>query len=598
MAKIKFNEQQIKAINHINGPAMVVAGAGSGKSTVLVHRIDNLIENGVDQEDIVAITFTKNSADDLKRKLNNLGILDVRVGTFHSVLSRMLSDNGVNVFKTVPPFEIKKAFNEVNFNSDVDDILSFISYQKSYMRGYNDTFVAKESKYTDIELSQYYRIYEELKRDKNAYDFDDWLIEALKILKLKPNAFECKYLLVDEHQDNNLIQNLLIKEMCPSENIMVIGDYRQSIYSFRGAEPKYFMNFKSQYPNAEVIHLDNNYRSCEDIIHTSNRFIKNYFGGYEYYSDSVPTVKDKATINFEVYESKEDEAEEVADIIRDMIKFQGIKPKDIAILYRMNNMTSDIEVALTKRNIPYHIENDSNFFKSRQLIPIISVLRLIEDGNDDEAFLNLLKSRCYPFTFIPKKVVPDIEMFAFENDLSYMKASVEMYLPQKQKQSFTNFKNIVTSLRLRYVKNELDLKEVIEKIAFLLKMDDYIDSNWNGEEQDRRRESIISFTKFAQNSTIKSFLKFINSNNNNSKSKDANAVQLMTIHRSKGLEWDNVFLIGLEEGKFPSKKATLEEEARLFYVATTRPKKFLHICQNGKDNIFGNQYRGLPIKNK
>ena len=141
-------------------------------------------------------------------------------------------------------------------------------------------------------------------------------------------------------------------------------------------------------------------------------------------------------------------------------------------------------------------------------------------------------------------------------------------------------------------------KEVIEKIVFLLKLDDYIESNWNGEEVDRRRESIISFTKFAQNSTIKAFLKFINSNNNNSKNKDANAVQLMTIHRSKGLEWDNVFLIGLEEGKFPSKKATLEEEARLFYVATTRPKKFLHICQNGEDNLFGNQYRGLPIPKK
>lgn len=596
MTKIKFNEQQITAIKHLNGPAMVVAGAGSGKSTVLVHRIDNLIDNGVDQEDIVAITFTKNSADDLKRKLNSLGILDVKVGTFHNILGKMLSENGINVFKTIPKFEIKKAFNEVNFNSDIDDILSFISYQKSYMKSYNDVFVAKESKYTDLELARYFKIYEDLKKQNNAYDFDDWLLEALKILKVKPSSIRCKYLLVDEHQDNNKVQNMLIDAMCPSGNIMVIGDYRQSIYSFRGAEPKYFMNFNEQYSDTKVIHLDNNYRSCEQIIHMSNRFIKNYFGDYKYYSDSVPTKKDEAVIKLEVYESSEDEAVEVANTIKNMIDLDGIKPKDISILYRLNNMTADVEVALTKMNIPYHIENDSNFFKSKQFVPLISALRLIEDEDDDEAFLNMLKSRCYPFTYIPKKVATDLEMFAFENDMSYMNTSTSMNLPQKQKQSFTVFKNIISSLRVKYSDEEFNITEIIEKLVILFKLGEYIDMNWNGEERDRRIESVNSFIKFSEHTNISSFLKFIHSNNKNSKGKDENAVQLMTIHKSKGLEWDNVFLIGLKEDKFPSKKSTLGEEARLFYVATTRAKKFLHICQHGEYNTFGNQYRGLPIK--
>lgn len=587
---IKFNEQQKVAINHINGPAMVVAGAGSGKSTVLVHRIDNLIMNGVDQEDICAITFTKNSADDLKKKLNSLGILDVQVGTFHSVLSKMLAKNGINVFKTLPQFEIKKAFNEVNYNTDLDDVLGFISYQKSYMKSYNDVFVAKESRYTDIELSKYYEIYEDLKRSKNAYDFDDWLLEALKILKVKPTAFNCKYLLVDEHQDNNMVQNMLIKEMCPSENIMVIGDYRQSIYSFRGAEPRYFMNFKESYPNAKVIHLDNNYRSCGNIIDMSNKFIKNYFGDYEYYSDSVPTVKEKAQINFEIYETKEDEAEDVANEISTMIKIDKVKPKDIAVLYRMNNMTADIEVALTKRGIPYHIENDSNFFKSKQLVPIISVLRLIDNIDDDEAFINIMNTRCHPFTYIPKRVIPEIEMYAFENGYDYIEAATMIDLPSRQSQCFSTFKNLVTSLRTKYTNMELTTRQVVDKIIFALKLEEFIETNWNGEEVERRLGSIKSFKKFAENTTIQSFLKFISSNNNNSKGRDENAVQLLTIHRSKGLEWDNVFLIGLEDKKFPSQKATLEEEARLFYVATTRPKKFLHICQNGENNIFGRQY--------
>lgn len=591
MTKIKFNEQQLVAINHINGPAMVVAGAGSGKSTVLVHRIDKLIDSGVDQEDICAITFTKNSADDLKKKLNNLGILDVQVGTFHSILSKMLSRNGVNVFRTVPQFEIKKAFNEVNYNTDLDDVLSFISYQKSYMKSYNDVFVAKESKYSDYELARYYEIYEDLKRSYNAYDFDDWLLEALKILKVKPTAFNCKYLLVDEHQDNNMVQNMLIKEMCPSENIMVIGDYRQSIYSFRGAEPRYFMNFKESYPKAKVIHLDNNYRSCGNIIHESNKFIKNYFGDYEYYSDSIPTVKENAHIGFEVYETREDEADEVANEISNMIKIDKVKPKDIAILYRMNNMTADIEMALTKMNIPYHIENDSNFFKSKQLIPIISALRLIVDESDDEAFLNVMNARCYPFTYIPKRVIPDIEMYAFENGYDYIEAGQKLNLPTKQNQSFVTFKSIISSLRVKSKTNGLTPRQIVDKIIFALKIEDFIKSTWNGEECERRLESIKSFQRFAdRNTNIESFLKFIASNENNSKGKNENAVQLLTIHRSKGLEWDNVFLIGLEDKKFPSQKATLEEEARLFYVAVTRPKKFLHICQIGEKNMFGTQY--------
>lgn len=587
---IKFNEQQITAVNHVDGPVMVVAGAGSGKSTVLVHRIDNLIMNGVDQEDICAITFTKNSADDLKRKLNNLGILDVEVGTFHSVLSKMLVKNGINVFKTVPQFEIKKAFNEVNFNTDMDDVLSFISYQKSYLKGYNDRFVAKESKYDDIELSRYYEIYEKLKKDKNAYDFDDWLIEALKILKVKPEDFKCKYLLVDEHQDNNLVQNLLIKEMCPSENIMVIGDYRQSIYSFRGAEPRYFMNFKEDYPDAKVIHLDNNYRSCCNIIDKSNQFIKNYFGGYEHYSDSVPTVKERAVINFEVYETREDEADEVANEISTMIKVDKVKPRDIAVLYRLNNMTADLEVALTKRGIPYHIENDSNFFKSRQLVPLVSCLRLIDDNGDDEAFLNIMNTRCYPFTYIPKRVTSEIEMYAFENGCDYIEASTMIPLPTRQSQAFTTFRNMIASLREKYRNEEMTTRQVIDRMIFTLKLNEFIEETWHGDEIERRKGSLQSFKKFSESNTIKSFLKFISSNNKTSKTKDENAVQLMTIHRSKGLEWDNVFLIGLEEKKFPSSKAPLEEEARLFYVATTRPKKFLHICQIGEDNIFGKQY--------
>lgn len=958
---IKFNPQQLQVIEHKEGPISVIAGAGSGKSTVLVHRIKKLIENGVSQNEIVAITFTRNSANDLKKKLNSLGILDVNVGTFHSVLSKMLLENGIDVYKKVPTFEIRKRFNAVNFNSDLDDILSFISYQKCYMRGYNDVFVAKESAYVDYELSKYYQIYENLKKEKNAYDFDDYLLEALKILRVNPNAFKCKYLLVDEHQDNNMVQNLLMKEMCPSGNIMVVGDYRQClipttkiqtvegekeiknittndklivgagrgtvatinpeeimkkhyegkiikittksgkiiectpnhgifanrlikkpyvvylmyrpdygfrigqssnyttknkknkngfehrlttecgekiwaiktcetkeeacyyenyfafeyglplyvfnvksrnvmlnqekikklfnnidtynrgmkllndlnlffdmphyipegnsqhinvrismnmfgsnkknagtnsefvgynhelsfntinekfsekakeilngcvnlktnkqgfkffngrksngyhdqlmeqaykledldkknklivkatlsntcdkmelypasniregmeiamyngssienelvvkietydyfgtvydinvphyrnyiannivthncIYAFRGAEPRYFMNFHKDYPNAKVVNLDNNYRSGSEIIDNANNFIRNYYGGYEHYSDSIATSDIKGKTTVEIYETAEDEAEDIANAIQNML-CSGVMPKDIAVLYRLNSMPHQLEMSLIKRNIPYHIENDNNFFKSKQLVPIISCLRLLEDNNDDEAFLDLLQTRCYPFTYVPKVATRQIEEYAFQHGISYLEASVNAPIGDKQVQTFIGFKNMLSSLKKQYHQNDSALF-MSEKIIFALKLQAYIEQTWTGEEIERRKNSVKSFLLFTENATVKNFLKFVQNGKRTAKKSDENAVQLMTIHKSKGLEWNNVFVMGLQEGKFPSKKAKLEEEARLFYVAITRPKNKLFISQLGQYNTFCNQYKGLNI---
>lgn len=590
---IKFSPQQLQVIEHKEGPISVIAGAGSGKSTVLVHRIKKLIENGVSQSEIVAITFTRNSANDLKKKLNSLGILDVNVGTFHSVLSKMLLENGVDVYKKVPMFEIRKRFNAVNFNSDLDDILSFISYQKCYMRGYNDVFVAKESAYVDYELSKYYQIYENLKKEKNAYDFDDYLLEALKILRVNPNAFKCQYLLVDEHQDNNMVQNLLMKEMCPSGNIMVVGDYRQAIYSFRGADPRYFMNFHKDYPNAKVVNLDNNYRSGSEIIDNANNFIRNYYGGYEYYSDSIATSDIKGKTTVEIYETAEDEAEDIANAIQNML-CSGVMPKDIAVLYRLNSMPHQLEMSLIKRNIPYHIENDNNFFKSKQLVPIISCLRLLEDNNDDEAFLDLLQTRCYPFTYVPKVATRQIEEYAFQHGISYLEASVSAPIGDKQVQTFIGFKNMLSSLKKQYHQNDSALF-MSEKIIFALKLQAYIEQTWTGEEIERRKNSVKSFLLFTENATVKNFLKFVQNGKRTAKKSDENAVQLMTIHKSKGLEWNNVFVMGLQEGKFPSKKAKLEEEARLFYVAITRPKNKLFISQLGQYNTFCNQYKGLNI---
>lgn len=586
---MKFNEQQLEAINHIDGPCAVIAGAGSGKSTVLVNRIANLVENGVYENQIMAITFTKKSAEDLKAKLNKLGLLNVIVGTFHSVLGRMLYRQGLNVFNTVPPFEIKKAFNTIDYKHDFEDIMSFISYQKCFMKGPYDSFVAKESAYTDEELSVYYEKYEQLKKSRGAYDFDDWLIEAYKFLVSNPNLPKPRYLLVDEHQDSNYIQNLLIDLLCPSRNIFVVGDYRQCIYGFRGSEPRYFMNFNKKYPDAKIINLSYNYRSNKEIVDNSNKFIQNYYGGYEFYTPSIPNNLDKANINFERYETAYDEGEDVGNTILNLVQ-SGVNPKKIAVLFRNHAFIAETEISLMKRKVPYHIENEGNFFLSKQILPIISMLRLSVNRYDDEALLQLIQCRCHPFTYFSKKSIGEMEMMAASNNCSYVEALSMIVLNYNQQRSVDEFLTILSSIE-RQAHSGLDLKKLIDHIVSLLQIKDFIINNYSSkEDRDNRMISLETLKSFTGGYDINGFLDFVRSGKSVQKKEIDDAVQLMTIHKSKGLEFEYVFVIGLQDKKFPSEKAPLEEEARLFYVAVTRPIKNLYISQIGAYNLFTSQY--------
>lgn len=590
--EINFNKAQLEAINHKDGPCVVIAGAGSGKSTVLVERIKTLVSEGVNERDIMAISFTKASAEDLKRKLNNKNILNVNVGTFHSILGRMLYNQGYNVYTSVPLFEIKKTFNKIKWNSDVEDILSFISYQKCFMKGPDDIFAFKESAYTDIELQRYYKAYENLKKHKNAYDFDDWLIKALEFLSARPEFPRPKYLLVDEHQDSNLVQNLLISQLCPSRNIFVVGDYRQAIYGFRGAEVRYFMNFSKEYPEAKVINLDYNYRSKKEIVDNANTFIKNYYGLYEHYSDSIAFNKQSAQIEIEQFETAFDQGEIISDRIHNLISMHNVNPKDIAILFRNNAQSAEAEISLIKRKIPYYIENEGNFFLSKQILPIISLIRLANNRLDDEAFENFVKCRCAPFEYFSNASFDSIVMTALTSGCSYIEAARMTNLQFKQKDMVERFMHYLFIIE-NQVKNFIPLTTIIDNIINLLDLQSFIKEKYqNLEEQQNRLKSFETLKSFAINQTVDGFIKFVLSGKAVAKQSKDNAVQLMTIHKSKGLEFKYVFVIGLQDNKFPSDKSDLESEARLFYVAVTRPIDFLFLSQIGYKNKFVEQYIG------
>lgn len=605
MVKIEYDKKQEQVIMHKNGVAIVIAGAGSGKSTTLVGRVQKLIEGGVSESNIAVTSFSSESAKDLKNKLQKLGIKKATMGTFHSMCEKILIKEGIDTIKNKVSFQLdnilNNAYKKINYSNksltkgQLKDIKGFIGYQKNNMLTYEDTFLEKESKFNECELRELFKSYEVEKVKMGLYDWDDELIECYKILLKNPNKYTYEYILVDEAQDNNIVQNKLIKLLCPSQNIMVIGDYRQAIYKFRGADPSLFMNFNKEFPNAKVINLDFNYRSTSNIVNSANEFIKKYYGNYEFYSDSIPNNKNNGNINKITNYDKTEEAINIVDKIEESLN-NGIKPNDIAILYRNNSNSFEIEKELKNRNIPYFVNSDDgNFFNRKEINCIMNMLKLIDNPHDNSAFKTILETRTYPITYIKKDVHNDIEYksASSNSNMSYYEASEYIRVERpKDADSLKKLREIIYDLILQH-KNGIKLNKLIDNITMLLKMKIYIETNYEGEEIDERLESLNVLKSFVRDNTLESFLTFVYGTSKSNKKCEKDDIQLMTIHKSKGLEFKNVYIISIQDGKFPSEKVKdITEEARLMYVAITRPKENLTISQIYEGNRFVDEYFG------
>lgn len=593
---VKFNEQQKQAIEHHTGSCAVIAGAGSGKSTVLVNRIKNLIDTyKVDQKEILAISFTRNTADELKNKLNKMGYLNVNIGTFHSVCGKILVQEGINITNQnlIKDWQKENCFKKIDEKADVNDIASFISYQKNYLRSYKDEFVYKESSYKEEELRKFYKAYELMKSKEGFYDLDDYLTECYKVLKNNPGKYTYEFVLVDEHQDSNLVQNLLLKELCVSGNMFCVFDFRQAIFSFRGGNTDYCMNFDKWWDNPTVINLDMNYRSTKNVVDKANGFIKKYYGDYKHYSDSIPHNRENGKIEINTYYERESEGKEIADKIETLIQ-SGEKPSQIVVLYRLNSHSSYVEYELKKRDIEYVIANDSSFFKRKEIAGIISYLRLLQNPHDDSAFETIFKLRNYPLQFFSDKIYGDIKKHAALHNQSYYESLITMRFPNDwQGKNATIFENNINKLRLQKDKS-VDLITLIDNVSRAFQIDEYVKNKYsNKEEVDERLQSIQILKTFVKGHNIDSFVAYVYSgnNSNNKKGFKKDAVKLMSIHASKGLEFKHVFLIGVEDGKFPHEKSDLLDEARLFYVGVTRSKENLYLSQIYEDNQFISEYQ-------
>lgn len=364
------------------------------------------------------------------------------------------------------------------------------------------------------------------------------------------------------------------------------------MYSFRGSKPELFMDFYKTHENTEIVNMNINYRSHREIVNRSNYFIKKYYSDYTHHEDAIPNSVEDGVVDLIINDDKECEAYEVVDKIETMIGL-GYEYKDIAILYRNNIQSQYIENELKIREIEYDIENNGSFFNRKEVDMVMCMLRLIDNKNDDSAFETLFRYRCEPFTFLSNTVLNDIVRLSNEKRISHIVASSHINVQAWQKQKLVSFSNLVDKLIVQH-NHGYNLLQLIDNIIEGLDLVKYININYtNEDERQERLETLENLKKFVRSNTLDSFLKFVYEKNSSStKQKDGNKVQMMTIHKSKGLEFKVVILVGVEQGKFPSDKSTKLEEANVFYVGVTRAIERMYISQIGAYNEFVEQYYG------
>ena len=592
--KIKSIEDSESIVYDFTVPdthSFISNGFISHNTAVLTNRIDRLVHvHGEKQSDILAVSFTNKTASELKSKLKKMELPDVNVGTFHSICGKILTQEGYNL-KLIAEWQKDNFIKMENKYAQVEDVKSFISYQKNHNRSYEDSFVHKESDYDEVTLRQYYKTYETMKEKYGIYDFDDYLTLCLDVLQRNKGKYTYKFILVDEHQDTNLVQNMILQELCQSGNIFCLFDPRQAIFSFRGGDVEYCMNFDKYWDNPTIINLYKNYRSAKNIVEGANRFIKPYFSHYEHYVDSEANNQSDGIVELQAYMSREIEGVEVVDKIEELIE-QGEKLSEIAVLYRMNIHSSFVENELKRRGIDYEITNSAGFFKLKEVEAILAYLRLLHNPHDDQAFEIVFKARNYPLKFMKNTVIDQAKQYSGLHDISLYEAFITMPHDNKQKRNVSEFETYISRLRLQADKN-VNVISLINNIVKSFSIESTIQTGYmNPDEVKDRLQSIEILKSFVKNNNLEQFIAYVYSNNTKKKSKK-NSVKLMSAHSSKGLEWTTTFLIGLETGKFPHERAPIEDESKLFYVAVTRAKKNLYISEIGSEpgvNQFTREY--------
>lgn len=605
-----LNDRQKEAVSHINGPCLVIAGAGSGKTKVLTTRIANLIDSGIPSYNILAITFTNKAAKEMHERLEKL-VPDNNafVGTFHALGVRIIRENA-------PLLGLDRSFSIV----DSDDVLSIIKKiikdngydpkltTPAYIR--NKISNIKNEMLTSDDIAKFYNTpqdkvaekvyyeYIDVLRKNNSVDFDDLLRLPVKLFMENKDILESyqdrfKYILIDEYQDTNEVQYKLSKLLARKyQNIFIVGDPDQSIYMFRGANFRNILNFEKDYKNAKVIPLEENYRSTKYILDAANSVIRNNKERKEknLWSSNGEGTKTKY---LRAYDGKH-EIQLVLDEIKKLLE-EGYKKSEISVLYRTNAQARLVEEMFLKANMPYKVVGSYYFYSRKEIKDLICYLRLILN-NDDEISLRRVIN-------VPKRGIGEATIAKLEAEAKEQNTSIFQVISKGKEQVF---KELI--LHLTEESENLTLTELIDLILDETGMrSEYIaDKTLESDLRLEYLEEFKSITKTFENRTgsesLADFLEEISLIADISEHQDdEDVVTLMTIHSAKGLEFEVVFLIGMEDGIFPHQNSFceeggLEEERRLCYVGITRAKRKLYISNAKRRMLYGKDVINPPSR--
>lgn len=612
----KLNESQREAVEYNEGPSLVIAGAGSGKTRVLTYKIAYLVHLGLAPQSILALTFTNKAAREMKERIAAItGDQTARrlwMGTFHSIFSRILRYEAEHIgypsnFTIYDTTDSKSLLKAIIKEMQLDDkvyrlgmVQSRISNAKNALVTWKAYEQSKELMQHDIDskvplLREIYKRYQNRCQQAGAMDFDNLLLQTNILFRDHPQVLEkyrsfFQFVLVDEYQDTNFAQHLIVQRLCEQHRrICVVGDDAQSIYSFRGANIDNILQFKNQYPGCRIFKLERNYRSTQNIVNAANSLIhKNKEQIHKnVYSEKEEGSKVRISASYSDYE----EGYAVASAINELRLRKDYDYADFAILYRTNAQSRILEEALRKRGIPYKIYGGLSFYQRKEIKDIISYLRLIVNPHDEEAFKRVIN---YPSRGIGDTTVGKVISAATDNNVSLwtvLNAPIDYDLPINSgtAKKLTDFREMIE----RFIEQNTRLSAE-EMAAIVVKESGIVSSLFQDRsvegisKQENLQELLKGIAEFCElrreegveQVSLADFLSEVSllTDQDNDKDEQANKVTMMTVHAAKGLEFKNVFVVGLEEELFPSSMSkdnprAVEEERRLFYVAITRAEE-------------------------
>jgi len=568
----ELNESQKQAATHIDGALLILAGAGSGKTKTITTRLAYLLSLGIDPANTLTLTFTNKAASEMKKRALNLIDTDIAhpplLLTFHKFGLIFLKLhihllNRDNNFVIIDMDDQKKILKQISTDLPPNFMSKEISkYKNSFLSPDEVYALANDSTYK--KMAHIYDKYQKYLIDNNLVDFDDLLLLTYKILNenedlAKETSQKYQYIMVDEYQDTNEIQLLLLKKLCLTHNnICVVGDDDQSIYGFRGANHKNILEFEKDF-NAEVIKLELNYRSTNQILNAANSLIS--FNKNRYNKKLISANGDGKEVRVLSNYNEIAEAEMIAKEIKNLIN-SGINPKNIAILYRINALSRSIEDGLRNAGIPYKLVGGMKFYEREEIKDLISYLRLMVNYHDDYSFKRVVNK---PRRGIGKTTVQKLE--AIKGEKSFIEFIKENDLSFLSKKAAKALKDFVKQIEFLSKSSLEELPELIEESIELSK-------SYKDEDKARNIEEFYGLIHEKNDLTLREFLNELSLESDQDKITDE-MINVMTIHASKGLEFDYLYVIGMEEGFFPLGDADIEEERRLAYVAITRAKKEL-----------------------